>query len=173
MTDVSTLYNKWHDAQRVDQTDMEVEQNRNVATDAAIVQYHFGSGVLLENPEQVVIFDSDNLPSDQAAIEAAGNFDGQGLDAHTQPSDNNLGNQIEVQLTGSSAIGRFSSKVAIIGLSFDGTLIMDRFYFYKNGTQVTSNHYALILGIFFIKARLFFFVKNRLKVFIVLRFNLN
>lgn len=147
--DVSVVYNKWHDAQRVDQTDLEVEQNRNVATDAAIVHNHFGSGVLLENPLQPVIFDSDNLPADQAAIEAAGNFDGQGLAAHEQPSDINLGNQLEVELTGSDAIGRLSSKVAIIGLSFDDTLQMDRFYFYKNEKQVTANHYKRVLAVFF------------------------
>ena len=107
-----------------------MEQNRNVATDAAIVENFFGSGVLLENPLQPVIFDSDNLPADQAAIEAAGNFDGQGLAAHNQPSDINLGNQLEVALTVSSAIGRLSSNVVIIGLAFDDTLQMDRFYFY-------------------------------------------
>jgi len=147
--EVSVKYNKWHDAQRVDQTDLSVEQNRHVSADAAIVQNHFGSGVLLANPLQAVIFDSDNLNAAQAAIEAAGNFDGQGLEAHAQPSDINLGNQIEVELTGSSAIGRFSSKVVIIGVSFDDTLIMDRFYFYKNDKQVTSNHYKTILAIFF------------------------
>jgi len=147
--DVSVVYNKWSDAQRVDQTDMRVEQDRHVASDAAIVQNHFGSGVLLENPQQAIIFDSDNLPGAQAAIEAAGNFDGQGLDAHNQPSDINLGNQIEVQLTGGNPIGRLSSKVAIIGLSFDDTLIMDRFYFYRNEKQVTSNHYKRILSVFF------------------------
>lgn len=147
--DISIIHNRWHDAQRVDKTDMDVEQNRNITTSAATIQNHFGSGVLLENPQQLTIFDSDNLPADQAAIEAAGNFDGIGLAAHSQPSDINLGNQLEINLSGSNVIGRLSIKVAIIGLSFDDTVQMERLYFYKNGVQVTSNHYKRILTIFF------------------------
>ncbi|KKN72148.1 hypothetical protein LCGC14_0413600 [marine sediment metagenome] len=147
--DVSIIHNRWHDAQRVDKTDMDVEQNRGIDTDAATIHNHFGSGVLLESPEQPIIFDSDNLIASQAAIEAAGNFDGIGLAAHLQPSDINLGNQLEVNLTGSSVIGRLSIKVAIIGLSFDNTVQMDRLYFYKNEKQVTSKHYKRILTIFF------------------------
>jgi hypothetical protein len=147
--DVSIIHNRYHDAQRVDKTDMDTEQNRNLETDAATLQNHFGSGILLENPEQLTLFDSDNLPVDQAAIEAAGNFDGVGLAAHEQPSDINLGNQIEVEISGSTMIGRLSVKVAIIGLSFDNTVQMDRMYFYKNEKQVTSKHYKRILTIFF------------------------
>jgi hypothetical protein len=147
--DPSVIHNRWHDAQRVDKIDMDVEQNRNVDTDAANVQNHFGSGVLLENPQQRVLFDSDNLTAAQAAIEAAGNFDGIGLDAHQQPSEINLGNQLEIELTGSNVIGRLSVKVAVIGLSFDNELQMDRLYFYKNEKQVTSKHYKRILTVFF------------------------
>ncbi len=147
--DVSVTHNRWHDAQRVDKTDMDVEQNRNLEIDAAIVQNHFGSGILLASAAQSVIFDSDSLTEEQAAIEAAGNFDGVGLAAHSQPTDINLGNQLEVELTDSNAIGRLAVKVAIIGLSFDNTVQMDRMYFYKNGKQVTSKHYKRILTIFF------------------------
>jgi len=147
--DVSVIHNRWHDAQRVDKTDFDVEQNRHLEIDAATIQNHFGSGILLSSADQSVLFDSDSLTEEQAAIEAAGNFDGIGLDAHTQPSDVNLGNQLEVELTGSNVIGRLSVKVAIIGLSFDDTVQMDRMYFYKNGKQVTSKHYKRILTIFF------------------------
>ncbi len=147
--DVSVLQNRWHDSQRVDEADMETEQNRNNQIDAAIINNHFGSGVLLQTPEQTVLFDSDDLTASQAAILAAGNFDGTGISVHTQPSDSNLGNQLEVELTDSSVFGRFSVKVVIIGLSFDDTIQMDRFYFYKNEKQVTSKHYKEILSVFF------------------------
>lgn len=147
--DVSIIHNSYNDAQRVDKTDMDLEQNRNIARDAANIQNHFGSGVLLEKPEQTIIFDSDDLPSDQAAILIAGNFDGMGLAAHAQPSDTNLGNQLEIDLTDSTVIGRFRIGVAIIGLSFDGTLQQDRLYFSKNEKQVTANHYTRILTILF------------------------
>jgi len=148
--DVSLPHNLWNDAQRVDKTDFNLEQDRNIATDASIVQNHFGSGVLLKGPTQNVVFDSDSLTSSQASILAANNFDGLGLDAHQQPNDSSLGNQLEVELTNTvGAVGRFSTKVAIIGLAFDGTLIVDRLYFYKNEKQVTRNHYKQVLSIFF------------------------
>ena len=127
---------------------MEVEQTRNNEIDAAIVQNHFGSGVLISAPQQTILFDSDVLDATQAGLLAAGNFDGTGLSAHSQPNDANLGNQIEVELTGSSAFGRLSVKVVIIGLSFENTIQMDRFYFNRNEKQVTSKHYTRILTIF-------------------------
>lgn len=146
--DVSVIENKWQDAQRVDQNDMDTEQTRNNEIDAAIVQNHFGSGVLLSSPQQNVLFDSDTLTSVQASLLAAGNFDGTGLSPHAQPGDINLGNQLEVELTGSKAVGRLTVKIAIIGLAFDDTLQVDRFYFHRNEKQVTSRHYKRILTIF-------------------------
>lgn len=146
--DVSVIQNIWHDSQRVSQNDLETEQNRSNEIDAAIVQNHFGSGVLISTPEQAVLFDSDELDGTQAALLAAGNFDGTGLSAHNQPSDVTLGNQLEVELTDSSVLGRKSVKVAIIGLSFDDQLQIDRMVFHRNGKQVTSKHYKRILSIF-------------------------
>ena len=145
--DPSALKNKWHDAQRVEQQDMQVEQAAQDQVHAATIQNHFGSGVILNAPEQPVLFDSDNLTAAQAAIEAAGDFDGTGMSAHAQPSDPTQGNQLEVELTDSSVFGRLCTKVAIIGLAFDDTLQIDRFYFYKNEKQVTSKHYKEILSI--------------------------
>jgi hypothetical protein len=147
--DTSVIQNSWHDAQRVSQSDMQVEQEHKNQTDAGIIQNHFGSGVLLSNASQAVLFDSDDLTAAQAAIEASGDFDGTGMDAHLQPSDSNLGTQLEVELTGSNVFGRLSTRVAVIGLSFEGTLQFDRFYFYKDEKQVTSKHYASILTILF------------------------
>ena len=145
--DISVIQNLWHDAQRVDQEDMDTEQNQNNSINAATVNNHFGSGILPNALIQTVLFDSDDLNSTQAAILAANNFDGIGLAAHAQPSESNLGNQLEVELTDSDVFGRLSVKVAIIGLSFDNTLQMDRFYFHKNEKQVTSKHYKTILTI--------------------------
>lgn len=147
--DVSAIHNLWHDAQRVDQTDMDVEQNRNVQIDSAIVNNHFGSGVLLSTPQPITLFDSDNLNSTQAALVASHNFDGTGINLDSQPSDINLGNQLEIELTDSIVFGRLSVKVAVIGLSFDDQLQIDRFYFYRNEKQVTSKHYKRILCVFF------------------------
>lgn len=146
---VSQIQNKFHNAQRVDEGDLLVEQVHNTQIHSATIQNHFGSGVLLDKPRQYILFDSDNLDSTQAALDAVGVFDGSGIHVHTQPSDANLGNQIEVELTDSTVKGRFSVKVAIIGLDFEGNLQYDKFYFHKNEKQITSRHYARILALFF------------------------
>jgi hypothetical protein len=148
-TPVSTIFNKFHDAEQITVQDLDVEQNRNIVTDASIINNHFGSGVLPSSLVQNIIFDSDNLTQIQASILAAGNFDGTGLQAQLQPSDTNLGNQLEVELTGTSAFGRLSTKVLIIGVDFQGLPQYDRFTFHKSEKQVTRKHYARILGIFF------------------------
>lgn len=155
---VSFLHNRWYDGQRVDQVDMDIEQSRNVNRDGSIVQNHFGSGVVPLSPIQKVLFDTDNLFPDQVALIASNDFDGTGLRPLEQPTDNTLGNQLEVELTDSdpetyptrwesTAKGRLSTKVVIIGLDFQGNLQYDRFYFYKKEKQITAKHYARILSV--------------------------
>ena len=146
---VSSIQNLWHDAQMVDQADMSLEQTHSDQNDAAIVNNHFGSGVLPDSASQNILFDSDNLTAAQQDMVIAGIFDGMGIDPHAQPSDSNLGNQLEVELTGSSICGRLSTKVVIIGLDFQGDIQYDRFTFYRNGKQVTRVHYARIISILF------------------------
>ncbi|MCK9567794.1 dockerin type I repeat-containing protein [Candidatus Pacearchaeota archaeon] len=155
---VSQTQVKWYDGQQIDQDDMTTESDRNVKIDASIVQNHFGSGVLPSSSSQIVIFDTDYLFSDQAALIASNDFDGTGLRPLVQPSDAILGNQLEVELLDSETQeihkritkvgGRLSIKVLIIGLDFQGNLQYDRFYFYKKEKQATKKHYAKILAIF-------------------------
>ena len=152
---VSLIQNHFYDGQRIDQVDLVVEQDRNVNTDAAIIQNHFGSGILPIASDQETIFDTDNLYIDQVALIASNDFDGTGLRPLSQPTDFTLGNQLEVELKNSDVYGittvggRFSTKVLIIGLDFQGNLQYDRFYFYKQEKQVTKKHYAKVLSVFF------------------------
>lgn len=154
---ISYTFNRFYDSQRVDQNDMDVEQDRNVNKDASIVQNHFGSGVLPAASIQKVLFDTDNLFPDQVALIASNDFDGTGLRPLAQPTDSILGNQVEIQLLDSTDIlngtstvgGRFSTKVLVIGLDFQGNLQYDRLYFYKKEKQVTRKHYTQILSVFF------------------------
>lgn len=154
--EVSIIQTRWYDSQRVDQTDMVVEQDYNINTNAAIIQNHFGSGVIPESFKQTVIFDTHSLWPGEIPLIASNDLDGTGLTPITQTSDSVLGNQLEVELTdsdsdlnGSSSVGgRFSSKVLIIGLDFQGNLQYDRFYFYRKEKQVTKKHYVRVLSIF-------------------------
>lgn len=146
---VSVSFNKWSDGQRVDRDDMVTEQSRNIQIDAGIIQNHFGSGVLPDSIDQKILFDSDDLTQAQSALLVSGDFDGTGLDPKTQPTDSNLGEQLEVELTGAYVGGRFSVKVLVIGLDFQGQPQYDRFEFYKNEKQLSKKHYTRILSIFF------------------------
>lgn len=148
---VSSIQNKWVDAQRVDLSDMNLEQEHKNSNDAAIVQNFFGSGVLLESPEPNVIFDTNPefLGQIESALIAANNFDGTGIAPQKQPTDSQQGNQLAVELTNSAVFGRNSTKVLIVGLSFDGRLQYDKFQFHKNETQTTSKHYSRVLTIIF------------------------
>jgi hypothetical protein len=105
--------------------------------------------VLLNSLETNILFDSSVLDETQLSLLSSGLFDGSPIQVTKQPSDINLGNQIAITLTDSSVYGRESVKIAIIGLNFQGNLQIDRFYFHKNETQITSKHYTKILCIFF------------------------
>ncbi len=147
---VSIIQNLWNDAQVVDKDDMDIEQAHNRQVAASIEDNHFGSGVLPSSLVQAVLFDSDILPDDQAALISSDDFDGTGLPAHAQPSDASLGVQLEIELTDTlNAWGRFSSKVLIIGLDFEGNPQYERFTFFKNEKQVSKKHYTNILCVFF------------------------
>lgn len=146
---VSSQQNLWGDTQKVNKQDLDLEQSHNNNNTSAIVQNFFGSGVILENPLPKIIFDTNELSSTQASILAAGNFDGTGIDPTNQPTDTVYGNQLTVELSDSDVFGRFSVKVLIIGLSFDGQLQLDRFEFHKNETQTTKKHYVKVLTLMF------------------------
>lgn len=146
---VSFEKNLFYNGQTVDEKDLKVEQNFNTSTISSTIYNHLGAGVIPETLIPNVLFDSDSLTAEQASILAAGEFDGQGIAAHAQPSDSQYGNQIAVTLSDSLVLGRKSIKVAIIGLDFEGELQIDRFYFYRNETQITRHHYTQILSVLF------------------------
>ena len=56
-------------------------------------------------------------------------------------------NQLEVELVNSRVIGRQSVKLGIIGLSFDGSLQMDKFGQYY--TEVLATSYQFVLFVCF------------------------
>lgn len=135
---VSSIQNIFFDSEQVDNTDLTVEQNHNSSAHSGIINNHIGSGVLPEALNQNVLFDS---------LLVSGLLDGTNIQPQTQPSDNNLGNQLELELTDSECAGKKTVKVAIIGLDFAGNLQYETFVFKKNEIQVSRKHYASILTI--------------------------
>jgi hypothetical protein len=138
-TPVSAPQNLWFDAENVDDLDLTLEQNYNNLIQAGIRNNHFGSGVLANSLLPNVLFNSTL---------ANGLLDGKAISAQNQPSDPNLGNQLQVQLSGSLAAGNRTVKVLIVGLDFQSNLQYDALTFHTNETQFTSAHYTKILTIF-------------------------
>lgn len=145
--EISVPETLWQNAMRVQQSDLIAQQNHNNQIDSATINNHFGSGVLLNQLNKKVIFDSSKLNTLQQNLKDTNMFDGVGLSPHDQPTDLKFGSQLEVILTDSNVFGRFSVKVAIIGLDFNGNLQSDTFYFFENEKQVTSKHYIKVLSI--------------------------
>lgn len=137
---VSAPQNIWFDSEDVDDSNLTLEQSYNNQIQAGIINNHFGSGVLPDSLIQHVLFNS------QLAL---GLLDGKALNVQSQPSDTSLGNQLQVSLSGSLASGNRGVKILIIGLDFESNLQYDALTFYTNETQVTGNHYTLILTILF------------------------
>lgn len=153
---VSQIQPRFYDGQRVDQQDMTVEQSRNLSIDASTINNHFGSGVLPLAITQKVLFDTDVLAADQIALVVSGDFDGTGLTPTLQPTDSTLGNILEVEYLDSTgtnglatAFGRYTVKVLVIGVDFQGNIQYETFIFAKKEKQVSRKHYAEVLSVLF------------------------
>lgn len=133
---ISTPKNIWFNARNVDDEDLTLEQQHNEQNQAAIVNNQFGSGVIPEALLPHILFDSATITS---------LLDGKALFPQAQPSDNNLGNQLEVELSGSKAAGKRTVKVLVIGLDFQNNLQFDALTFNRNELQTTSKHYRSLL----------------------------
>jgi hypothetical protein len=139
-TPISAEQNIWFDAQQVDATDLSLEQTYNTTINAGIINNHIGNGVLSEALTPRILFDS---------LLQTGFLDGVAIFTQSQPSDNNLGNQLEISLTNSTAAGKRTVKVGIIGLDFQSNLQYETFVFQTNESQVTTKHYTKILLLLF------------------------
>lgn len=135
---VSTIQNRFFDAEQIDANDLNTEQNYNNAIESSIINNHIGNGVLLTTLGRNVLFDSSD---------AYGLLDGVTVSAQAQPTDKNFGNQLEVELSNSKAAGERAVKVAIVGLDFQGNLQYDTFVFKTNEKQYTKKHYTNIATI--------------------------
>lgn len=133
---VSATKNIWFDGQQVDDTDLTLEQEYNDTISSSIINNHIGSGVLPDKAVQKILFDSSVV---------SGFVDGIAVTPQDQPSDTNLGNQLELSLTGSKAASRKTVKVAVLGLDFNGDLQYESFIFRTNEAQVSRKHFTQIL----------------------------
>ncbi len=146
---VTVPYMRFRDGQMVDERDMDFEQTNKLQTQAAITNNFFGSGLLLYSPTRRTLFDSDNLTAVQQSLVASNDFDGRGIQPHAQPTDTELGQQLEVTFTGINPTLRKSAKVCIIGLDFEQNTQYEIFEFHKSEIQVGKKHFTHIITLMF------------------------
>ena len=96
---VSAIQNVFTDSQAVDADDLTLEQNYGNTIQSSIINNHIGSGILQETLEQNILFDS-------SLANNLGFLDGIAIQSQNQPSDNNLGNQLEINLSNSLVGGK-------------------------------------------------------------------
>ena len=130
----------WYDSQQVDETDLTTQQIADATVESSILNNHIGTGVLPETLIPHVLFDSNLV---------AGFLDGLAIQSQSQPSDNNLGNQLSLSLTKSDASVYRNVKVGIIGLDFQSNLQYETFVFKTNEVQVSQHHFTKILVLLF------------------------
>lgn len=130
----------WYDSQQVDETDLQTQQTANTVVESATLNNHIGTGVLPETLVPNILFNSSL---------ATGFLDGLAIQPQAQPSDNNLGNQLAISLTGSDASMYRTVKVGIVGLDFQSNLQYETFVFKTNEVQVSAQHFTKILVLLF------------------------
>lgn len=130
----------WYDSQQVDETDLQTQQTANTVVESATINNHIGTGVLPEALVPTILFNSDL---------ATGFLDGLAIQPQAQPTDNNLGNQLSISLTGSDASIYRNVKVGVIGLDFQSNLQYETFVFKTNEVQVSNHHFTKILVLLF------------------------
>jgi len=145
----------WFDGQNVTENDLDTEQNAWHSTVSAGVDLLAGSGVQQEFSTQPILLDTSNVPSSISNLITTQNFDGEpiypidsfGNTTFTQPSDSLQGNQLVVEILGSSLDGSARAKVYIFGTIFGGYFKQEVFVFEDNGTKTTKNYYTSIVAI--------------------------
>jgi hypothetical protein len=139
---VSAIKPIWIDGAQVDESDLQAQQLADQTIESSILNNNIvASGILPETLVPNVLFNSSLV---------VGYIDGLPIQTQTQPSDNNLGNQLSISLTGSGASGHRQVKVCIIGLDFQDNLQYEIFYFdTANDIQTSYKHYTEVLLLLF------------------------
>lgn len=142
--------NNWYDGQKVTLEDLRLEQTFNKNNVSFTNDAILGSGVLLEFPQEPIIFDSNSLSAAQQGFVAVNTFDGRGiLDAPYASTDLDEGTQISVQVTDARLDGTISLVCTIIGKLFDNSLTYEHLEFTNNGIRITRNHYKEVTNVMF------------------------
>lgn len=143
------------DGQEIGEQDLDAEQAAWHGTIADDVNFISGSGVEKEYSTQRILFDSNSAPSSVQTLISTQNFDGEplyeedsfGNTIFLQPSDSTQGNQLEVEISGSSLDGSATAKVYLFGTIFGGEFKQEVITFDENSSRITENYFVTLISI--------------------------
>lgn len=145
----------YFDGQRI--TEEDLRQDQNYFRDAVSgISHDRGSFGVIDRKKDsdYVLLDLKNISLQNKSYDYiySGIFDGKTVFVDNQPSDTVFGCRIEVSLIESTSMGRFSTKVLIVGLCFNdldesGSIQYEILDFKENGSIVSKNYYTKILCI--------------------------
>jgi len=144
----------YFDGQRVTEEDLRQDQNYFRDAVSGIVHDSGSFGIIDKKEESdYVLLNLNKISSDNPSYDIinAGEFDGKIIFLDKQPSNKTLGNRIEVCLENSESMGRFSTKVLVLGVVFNsldnsGSIKYEILDFKENGSIVTKNYYNTIFA---------------------------
>ena len=147
--------NNWFDGQNVTEDDLDTEQTAWHDSLANNTDFLAGSGVEQEFSVQRVLFDTNDVPASIQSLIDTESFDGEaifptdafGNTVFLQPSDFSQGNQLDVEITGSSLDGAPIAKVYIFGAIFGDVFTQEVLTFTENDSQITRNYFTKIIAI--------------------------
>jgi len=138
----------FYDFMKASTNDMSAEQESNQGLSASNFDAVAGSGVLLEFPEEPIIFDSNNLDAFQQGLVAINTLDGQGIMENPYiTSDPASGTQLSLTISDARLDGFLSTKVFVLGKLFDSTLAYEIIDLSNNLTALTKNHFTEVTNI--------------------------
>lgn len=151
MSDTTPLFRpNWYDFQKVSRDDLQLEQDFQLNNTAALADAVAGSGVLLERPQEKVVFDSDDLNEFQQGLVAINVFDGRGIfETPYICSDQVGGNQLFIELSDVNLDGFQKLTVLVLGKTFENALIYETLEFGSNIGELTQNHFIEVTNLLF------------------------
>lgn len=143
------------DGQQISEQELDTEQTAWHGTIANVADVALGSGVEKEYSVQRVLFDTNSVPTSVQTLISSQSFDGEPLyetDSFSnviflQPSDSTQGNQLELEISGSSLEGSATLKVFLFGTTFGGEFTQEVVTFDTNTTRVTRNYFTSLVAI--------------------------
>lgn len=150
MTFNSLKRNNFFDFKQVSSEDMAVEQGFNMGSVGLLANTVAGTGIVLDFPQERVVFDSEVMTSAQSALVATSTFDGRGiLPAPYNCADQVGGNNIAIEVSGCRIDGFLKTSVVVIGKTFDDSLRYEFVEFNTNTTKITRNKFKQVVNVLF------------------------